>query len=174
MIPSKAIATWLTNRIGRRKATNICFTVVGIAGLTGGALQTLDVKYKDQLTTVLAIVANSSISAAWGTVQTMTVELYPTVIRSIGFGMLSFIGGIGSVIGPQFVYLDTHVPGLLLYLCGGLSVLCAIGTSLLPETKDKYLLDKIHVDAPVTTVSNDISELPEVIELEIAGVNGNI
>ncbi|XP_053387556.1 solute carrier family 22 member 4-like isoform X2 [Mercenaria mercenaria] len=134
-IPSKAIATWLSNRIGRKKATHICFTVVGIAGLTGGVLQTLDVKFKDQLTTVLAIIANSSTSAAWGTVQTMTVELYPTVIRNIGFGMLSFIGGIGSVIGPQFVYL---------------------------------------VDAPVTTALNEVSELPEGIEEEIAGVNGHI
>ncbi|XP_053380069.1 solute carrier family 22 member 6-like isoform X2 [Mercenaria mercenaria] len=158
---------WLTNRLGRKKATGICFIIVGIAGITGGVLQTLDAEYKEILTTVLAITANASIMAAWGTVQTMTVELYPTVIRNIGIGMLSFVGAIGSVIGPQLVYLNAYVPGLLLYLCGGISVLCVIGTSLLPETKDKYLLDKIHHNALVSTVSkNDISEVPEVIEGE--------
>ncbi|XP_053383565.1 solute carrier family 22 member 6-like [Mercenaria mercenaria] len=80
-IPSKAIGMWLTNRLGRKKATGICFIIVGITGITGGVLQTLDAKYKETLTTVLAITANASIMAAWGTVQTMTVELYPTVIR---------------------------------------------------------------------------------------------
>ncbi|XP_053384617.1 organic cation/carnitine transporter 2-like isoform X2 [Mercenaria mercenaria] len=142
-VPSRAVAIFLSNRIGRRKTSILFFAVVGITGITVGILQTLDVQHKDMLTNVLAIVANTSIGAAWGTVQTMTVELYPTVIRNIGFGTLSLTGGIGAIIGPQLVYLNAFVPGLLFYVCGTISLLCVLGTLFLPETKGKHLDDKL-------------------------------
>ena len=40
-----------------------------------------DTDKRDELTTGFALVANLAMEAAWGPLQTMTVELYPTVIR---------------------------------------------------------------------------------------------
>jgi len=42
-----------------------------------------DASNKDILTNVFAIIANVGIQTAWGPVQTMTIEMYPTVIRYI-------------------------------------------------------------------------------------------
>ncbi|XP_045211659.2 organic cation transporter protein-like [Mercenaria mercenaria] len=149
-IPTKGIAIWLQNKFGRRVSALICFIVVAVGGLTVGVVQTLDLPNKDELTNIFALIANAGISTAWGPVQTMTIELYPTVVRNIGFGTLSLAGRIGAIVGPQLVYLNTYFRGLLFYVCGGIAVLCVIGTIFLPETKDSDLNDKIKTDTQTT------------------------
>lgn len=42
-----------------------------------------DVPTKDTLTNIFALLAHTGTSTVWGPVQTMTVELYPTVIRYV-------------------------------------------------------------------------------------------
>ncbi|XP_053393714.1 organic cation/carnitine transporter 2-like [Mercenaria mercenaria] len=130
-------------RFGRRITAIICYTIVGISGFIVGVVQTVEVPNRDALTNGFALLAHIGITMAWGPVQTMTIELYPTVVRNIAFGTLSVMGRIGAMIGPQLVYLDSHVPGLLYYVCGAVSVVCVTGTSALPETMDADLNDKI-------------------------------
>ncbi|XP_053385115.1 organic cation/carnitine transporter 2-like [Mercenaria mercenaria] len=142
-IPCKAIALWLQNRFGRRCTSIMCFTSVAFGGIVVGIVQTLDVPNKDELTNVFALIANMGISTAWGSVQTMTIEIYPTVIRNIGFGTLSVTGRIGAIVGPQLVYLNTYIPGLLYFVCGAISIICVFVLVFLPETMDKNLNDKI-------------------------------
>lgn len=142
-IPSKSIALWLQNRIGRRNTSIACFVLVAVAGLTVGILQTLDAAHKDIITNIMVYSANAGIGAAWSSVQTHTVELYPTVIRNIGFGTVGFVNGLASVLGPQLVYLEKFSAGLMYYVCGAVSVLCIFSLLALPETKDKGLIDKI-------------------------------
>ncbi|XP_053393411.1 organic cation/carnitine transporter 2-like isoform X2 [Mercenaria mercenaria] len=119
-IPSKAIALWLQNSYFYTDAPN-----------------------KDALTNAFALVANIGVSTAWGPVQTMTIEVYPTVVRTIGFGSLSVMARVGAMIGPQLVYLNMYVAGLLYYVCGAVAVLCIIGSLGLPETMNSNLNDKI-------------------------------
>ncbi|XP_060552265.1 organic cation transporter protein-like [Ruditapes philippinarum] len=145
-IPTKGIAIWLQNRFGRRASTLISFVVVAIGGLSAGIVQTLDLQNKDTLINIFALIANAGISTAWGPVQTMTIELYPTVIRNIGFGTLSVTGRTGAILGPQLVYLNSYFQGLLFYVCGGIAVICIIGTLFLPETKGQNLNDKIKMN----------------------------
>ncbi|XP_053393423.1 solute carrier family 22 member 4-like isoform X2 [Mercenaria mercenaria] len=142
-IPSKAIALWLQNKFGRRSTSILCYTIVAISGFVVGIVQTIDAPNKDSLTNGFALLAHTGIATAWGPVQTMTIELYPTVIRNIAFGSLSVTGRIGAMVGPQLVYLNAHVPGLLYYACAAASVLCVIGSFGLPETMDANLSDKI-------------------------------
>ena len=40
-----------------------------------------DAPHKDEITNAFALVANIGIYTAWGPVQLMTIELYPTVVR---------------------------------------------------------------------------------------------
>ena len=44
-------------------------------------LYVLDTGIRDQLTIGFAAVANLAMAATWGPLQTITVEVYPTVIR---------------------------------------------------------------------------------------------
>ncbi|XP_060552264.1 organic cation transporter protein-like [Ruditapes philippinarum] len=80
-IPGKAVALWLQNRFGRRATSVICFIVVAVGGFVVGFVPTFNAPHKDELTNGFALVANMGITMAWGPVQTMTIELYPTVIR---------------------------------------------------------------------------------------------
>ncbi|XP_052816361.1 organic cation/carnitine transporter 2-like [Mya arenaria] len=142
-IPSKGIAVWLQNRFGRRQTAVICFITVAVGGFGVGGVQTADAPHKDMLTNIFALIANIGISTAWGPVQTMTIEMYPTVIRTIGFGTLSVCGRVAGMAGPQLVYLDSYYPGIMYHVIGAIGVLCALGSLKLPETMDKDLSDKI-------------------------------
>ncbi|XP_060552261.1 organic cation/carnitine transporter 2-like [Ruditapes philippinarum] len=169
-IPSKAIALWLQNRFGRRFTSILCFSTVAIGGSVVGIVQTSDVPNKDELTNAFALVSNMGIATAWGSVQTMTIEIYPTVIRNIGFGTLSVTGRIGAIVGPQLVYLNTYIPGLLYYACATISIICVVGILFLPETMDRNLKDRIKQEFDLENAvihdivknNNEDKESPEI------------
>lgn len=175
-IPSKSVALWLQNRFGRRASAVLCFVIVAVGGLVVGMVQTFGVPHKDELTNAFAMIANMGIAMAWGPVQTMTIELYPTVIRNIGFGSLSVTGRIGAILGPQLVYLNTFIPGLLYYVCGSISVICIVGLLFLPETMNQNLSDKIQTEQKGT---DEVKKFPngvdnkafEISVVEIKGGN---
>ncbi|XP_060565156.1 solute carrier family 22 member 21-like [Ruditapes philippinarum] len=141
-IPTKIIALWLQNRFGRRISSVLCFIAVAASGFVVGVVQSIDASNKDILTNVFSIIASVGINTAWGPVQTMTIEVYPTVVRNIGMGSMNTMARIGAIIGPQLVYLNYHVPGLMYYVCGAIGVLCILSQLWLPETKDSNLNDK--------------------------------
>ncbi|XP_052818707.1 organic cation/carnitine transporter 2-like isoform X2 [Mya arenaria] len=153
-IPAKSIGTWLQNKFGRRITAAICFIMVSAGGFVVGGVQSADAPNKDNLTNIFALISYIGITTAWGPIQTMTIEIYPTVIRTIGFGTLSVFGRIAAMVGPQLVYLDSRVPGIMYHVIGAMGLLCALGSLRLPETKDKNLADKI-------AKRNKISNAPE-------------
>ncbi|XP_060552267.1 organic cation transporter protein-like [Ruditapes philippinarum] len=95
----------MTNRFGRKIASMICFTGIITGGFVAGTAQAFDTPHRDVLTTAFAVLACMTDQMASGPIQTMTIEVYPTVIRNIGFGSLSVIDGLGAALGPLFVYL---------------------------------------------------------------------
>lgn len=143
-IPSKGIAIWIQNRFGRRLASIMCFLTTGLGALIVGIVQYIDTDKRDSLTNGFALVANLGMATAWGPIQTMTIETYPTVVRNIGFGLCSVLARVGAALGPQLVYMDMYVPGLLYFFCGGVAMLCVFGLLFIPETKDRNLNDKLN------------------------------
>ena len=74
----------------------------------------------------------------------LTAELYPTIIRTLGVGMASSAGRIGSCLMPfisiELFYINSFAPFLLFSLLGGIA---AIGTLCLPfDTRGRYLDQK--------------------------------
>ncbi|KAL4240146.1 hypothetical protein ACF0H5_000940 [Mactra antiquata] len=167
-IPTKFFTIYLQNRIGRRCTVLLCYVSIASACISVGIILTVEPVNKDRLTNGFAMIASASVAAVWGPLQTMTLEMYPTVIRNIGFGSLSVIGKISAVIGPQLVYLDSFAPGLLFYTCGGLAALSSVGTLLLPETKDLGLQDKIEtVDKDNDKNVNERNETAALVDPEL-------
>ncbi|XP_053385092.1 solute carrier family 22 member 4-like isoform X2 [Mercenaria mercenaria] len=80
-IPTKVVALWLQNRLGRRISNVLCFILVAASGFIVGVVQSIDASNKEILTNVFSIIASVGINTAWGPVQTMTIEVYPTVVR---------------------------------------------------------------------------------------------
>ncbi|KAL4240147.1 hypothetical protein ACF0H5_000941 [Mactra antiquata] len=170
-IPSKGIAIFLQNRFGRRLASIICYGIVAGASLTIGVVQTLNLEHKDSVTNVLAIIANTAVSASWGPVQTMTLELYPTVIRNISFGSHSVIGRAGAILGPQLVYLNSYFEGLLFYICGAISLLCVFALFFLRETMDQHLEDKLSSQKSEKVIDKIVDD--SNVKEDVLNANGN-
>ncbi|XP_052789707.1 solute carrier family 22 member 4-like [Mya arenaria] len=142
-IPFKLISIYLQVRIGRKFTSIIAYIVCLVGGLVVTLVQYIDTPYRGGLTTGFALMATAGVGAAWGPMQTMTVELYPTVARNTAFGFLSVLARLGAVIGPQFVYLEVLVPGLLyimIALLSFISIMCIIS---LPETNHRMLVDRL-------------------------------
>ncbi|KAL4216981.1 hypothetical protein ACF0H5_023438 [Mactra antiquata] len=142
-IPSKAIAMYLQNVIGRKYTAVIAFMICLIGGCVVGIIQYVDTPNKGALSNGFALAASAGVDAAWGPMQTLTVELYPTVARTTGFGFLSVLARLGAVIGPQFVYLEDYVPGLLYFVVAGISAVSLCCVLCLPETMNTTLVDKL-------------------------------
>ncbi|KAG7355243.1 major facilitator family transporter [Nitzschia inconspicua] len=96
--------------------------------------------------------------AAWNTIDTMTSELFPTLVRSTGMGVCAASGRIGAMLA-QFVngYLVNHGhPVLLLLVASGTLVLGAATPYLLPGGGDmtgRPVHDNLTVDTTVEGVT---------------------
>ncbi|XP_045184445.2 solute carrier family 22 member 4-like [Mercenaria mercenaria] len=145
-IPSKVITIFLQNRIGRKLTTIVAFMVCLIGGTTVGVIQYIDTPLKEGLINGFTFAASAGVDGAWGPMQTLTVEVYPTIARNTGFGFLSTLARLGAVVGPQVVYLEDYVPGLLYFVVAGLAALSILCIFCLPETMNTTLPDKITED----------------------------
>lgn len=109
---------------------------------------------KDLIANIFAIASLTLINAGWSPIQTLTIELYPTVVRNIGYGLQNTMARVGAIIGPQLVTVDSLVPGLMYFVCAGAGFLSVIMLLPLPETKDSVLEDTI-----VTNMSLEDDEI---------------
>ena len=79
----------------------------------------------------------------WAIFYVYIAEMYPTKVRSLGFGWSSAMGTIGSTMAPYIIFgssqlnIDSWIPP------GIIGLLCAISISCLKETKGLPLQDEI-------------------------------
>ncbi|KAK3598873.1 hypothetical protein CHS0354_008622, partial [Potamilus streckersoni] len=57
------------------------------------------------LTNVCALISKFGTKAMWVSVAALSMELYPTVVRDIGYGLQNAIARIGAMIAPQALLL---------------------------------------------------------------------
>ncbi|XP_053400509.1 uncharacterized protein LOC123558300 [Mercenaria mercenaria] len=174
-IPSKAIALWLQNRYGRRAAAIFCFVSVAICGLVAGIVQTFEIldlvlsasqdelelysDHKPEINEIREIheIPDHNLSPLLCrflvTVRKQDGEDYePSVLRGIisSFDRQLRRKCYGQTIslGPEFAK-NSYVLELLYYVCGAISVICAVGLLLLPETMNKNLNDKMKKEVEI-------------------------
>ncbi|XP_053408530.1 organic cation/carnitine transporter 2-like [Mercenaria mercenaria] len=66
-------------------------------------------------TLVISLLAKMSVSTAYLAITIYTTELYPTVVRTIGYGFQSTVGRIGAVAAPLLIHLVQELEGLTCY-----------------------------------------------------------
>ncbi|XP_067838651.1 solute carrier family 22 member 4-like isoform X3 [Heptranchias perlo] len=104
------------------------------------------------------------VPSAFSMIFVFSAELYPTVVRNMGFGVCSMASRIGSIISPYFAYLETYNKVLPFILMGSLSVMAGIFCLVLPETFGQPLPQTIQQVQPMiwwTTKRNDIIAVAE-------------
>lgn len=146
--PLQFIFIYLQNRVGRKKAATVLYIACVITTLTVAvAYRFKESSVRNHLINTAAILALTSMNAAWSPIQTLTIETYPTVVRNIGFGLQNTMARVGAVIGPQLVFMETKVSGIMYWICAVTTIMSVFLIIPIPETCGKDLNDKI-IEAP--------------------------
>ncbi|KAH9508004.1 hypothetical protein Btru_052560 [Bulinus truncatus] len=155
-IPALAPTFWLLNRLGRRWSVSVLF---GIATMSAGCCILVTylapVELIPTTTKWLTIICKVTINAAWAAIQTWQAELYPTVIRNLGYGASNTLARIGGMAAPFVINFDNMMlESYTIITC--LTFACVVLTFTLPETLHKPLEDNIARKKPLTPESMNI------------------
>ena len=125
----------IANIIERKMITLICLLIAIIAFGISSFLNLSDLDAN-----IMAFLARFTVSLISNILYTYTFELYPTVIRSYGFGYCNIFGGIGSFVVPSVIeYFQDFVTHIFM----AFNIFNFILVLFLPETLDKNLPDFI-------------------------------
>ncbi|XP_053392444.1 organic cation transporter protein-like [Mercenaria mercenaria] len=143
--PIQFIMIYLQNRFGRKSTSILFYLICAVTTLTVAiANRFQETSFRNNLINVAALLSLTAINCSWSPVQTLTIENYPTVVRNLGFGLQNTIARIGAIIGPQLVFLDTKVAGIMYWICGAAALISIICILPIRETNGVDLTDKIH------------------------------
>ncbi|XP_076448618.1 solute carrier family 22 member 7-like [Babylonia areolata] len=146
-IPLRLIMSLVANRVGRRWPA---FSLYSLCALFSFAILVVDKTVaEDQqgtVTTALAICSKLCLGSVWMIAATFTSELYPTVIRSLGYGASNMIARVGGVLAPVVMIMDSEKDVVRAYvIVGTVMTISGVLTLFLRETKGQGLQDSITV-----------------------------
>ncbi|XP_019747488.1 solute carrier family 22 member 6 isoform X1 [Hippocampus comes] len=137
--PSKFVALGMLGFLGRRVTQALCLLMSALF-IFANIFVPADMQ---AIRTTLACLGKAFTSASFTTVYLYTGELYPTVVRQTGMGLVSTMARVGSMAAPAVLILDEVVPALPSVVYGGAAVLASGFACLLPETLNVPLPDTI-------------------------------
>ncbi|XP_005092909.1 solute carrier family 22 member 7 [Aplysia californica] len=150
-LPVRMTTFALNNRLGR-KVTTFGFMTLSVLPSAGCLLAYLlaPEPIRDTAVNGLSLIAKMMVASAWSNAQIWTSELYPTVVRSLGYGFANMGARVGGIAAPFVVNFD-DMPlvayGVMTVLLG----VCTVLTLTLDETKGKVLSDSFGADTDIKT-----------------------
>ncbi|XP_060567569.1 organic cation transporter protein-like [Ruditapes philippinarum] len=167
--PIQFIIIYLENRFGRKSTSILMYLICAVSALMVAIANRFEeTSSRNTLINVTALLALTAINCSWSPVQTLTIENYPTVVRNLGFGLHNTISRIGAIIGPQLVFLDTKVSGIMYWICSAAALISIVCILPMRETNGIDLEDKIHersngVDSNEESVKKIFEEEEEML-----------
>ncbi|KAK7476015.1 hypothetical protein BaRGS_00032722 [Batillaria attramentaria] len=139
-IPSDFSTVFLANKLGRRWT---CFMFYVLCSVSSFGILIAD-QYG------MAMVSMLAVGTAWFAVLTFSSELYPTVIRNLGYGASNTVSRIGGALAPFLLNMDTSEDVVRGYIVVGvLMAVSGLACLLLRETKGQGLQDSMEIKAKV-------------------------
>ncbi|GAX81918.1 hypothetical protein CEUSTIGMA_g9346.t1 [Chlamydomonas eustigma] len=168
-LPGNLASLYLTDLLGRRLTTCLC-----MAGACVCALLFAVAPASGVWPTVAACVFNAVSVGGWNALDTISAELYPTTLRTTGFGLLGATGRISSLV-------TTYAAGALLawklwaplVLAAGLLAAGSFAMMMLPEPAGRPLQDSTSDCSDSSEVGDDRLAHKRVQDVEDAGVDGS-
>ncbi|CAI0409966.1 unnamed protein product [Linum tenue] len=138
--PGALAAILLVDRVGRK------YTMAGLLLVCSAFVVPLVTHQSSMVTTILLFGARICITGSFAIAFVLAPELYPTSVRSTGFGIASSMGRIGGMTAPFVAVSLTERclqrEAVLLFV--GIVVIAMIATLLIPyDTKGRELTDSI-------------------------------
>ncbi|XP_071086281.1 organic cation transporter protein-like [Haliotis cracherodii] len=140
-IPGYVSAFWLNNKLGRKWSAFGFLLLAGVAMC--GSLGVYLASDRGIIVNVLALVGKFGIGGGWMVMHLFTNEIYPTVIRSLGFGVCQTASRIGGVVAPMLLLMDENNILVPFIVMGGMLMIGCVCLAPLPETKDMPLQDSL-------------------------------
>eukprot|EP01116_Phalansterium_solitarium_P004166 TRINITY_DN1506_c0_g1_i1.p1 TRINITY_DN1506_c0_g1~~TRINITY_DN1506_c0_g1_i1.p1 ORF type:complete len:483 (+),score=120.83 TRINITY_DN1506_c0_g1_i1:138-1586(+) len=139
-LPSVFIGAFMLHRFGRKKTMITFFGVCALAEFPLAATV-----LPANLLVLFAVVSRLAIAAAFNTLYLYTPELYPTFLRSTGFGAASSVSRVAGIITPFVANVLIQVSIVLPVACYGVAcVVASIAAVLMPlETQSMALQDSL-------------------------------
>ena len=135
-------STFFWNNIFGRKKTTMFFLLFSALPSLGCLLATIyapeDVR--GTAVNVLSLVAKMFIGSAWSCSMMWTSELYPTVVRQLGYAWASLGARVGGILAPFLINLDEMPETSYVIMTAALFV-CTFICVILEETNGKELSD---------------------------------
>ena len=136
MIPGYMAASWLTMRWGRKKTIIAFISASVVAGYGFANVQSLELLYLSNFTLAFFSLG------AWGVWGTWIGELYPTPLRTIGYGWAIFAQRVANIMAPSLIgaliaYGSSF--NLTITLINSFMFLTVLLALFIPETEGKAL-----------------------------------
>ncbi|XP_070348415.1 solute carrier family 22 member 13 [Equus asinus] len=93
--------------------------------------------------TVLAVVGKFATAAAFTISYVYSAELFPTIIRQTGMGLVGIFSRIGGILTPLVILLGDYQEAVPMIIYGTLPIVAGLLCILLPETRGQPLKDTI-------------------------------
>ncbi|XP_052259345.1 solute carrier family 22 member 16-like isoform X2 [Dreissena polymorpha] len=103
--PASFVIMYFVNRFGSKKCLMATIQFTTLCGLAAGIVQYIDTPHRGLVTNVFALASKLGLAVGWGCIITYEVELYPTVVRTIAYGLHNTAARVGGMVAPQIVFL---------------------------------------------------------------------
>lgn len=141
--PLQLFTLYTNNKIGRKWTALVLNIMAFSSAVSCMALMITGVESKGSVTiTTLSLIAKTGVSVAWAVLQTWGNELYPTVIRNLGYGAANTTARVAGILAPLIIDFKTRMTESYI-LIGILLAIDLVLILLLPDTKGITLPDII-------------------------------
>ncbi|GFS02249.1 solute carrier family 22 member 21 [Elysia marginata] len=104
-IPGLLPVLWMMDRIGRKGATVIVFSVIFITTIVALVINLTAPEYNSHATFWFAMINKLCVDNVWNVLQAWVSELFPTTTRALGYGVAMTSARIGGMLAPFFINL---------------------------------------------------------------------
>ncbi|KAM6162735.1 LOW QUALITY PROTEIN: solute carrier family 22 member 13 [Erethizon dorsatum] len=138
-VPARLFSIFMIERLGRKWSQSGTLIVGGVMCITTIFIPS------DQpvVVTVLAVVGKFAAAASFTISYVYTAELFPTIIRQMGMGLVSIFLRIGGILTPLVLLLGDYHAALPMLIFGNIPIVAGVLCVLLPETHGQNLQDTI-------------------------------
>ncbi|XP_057712481.1 organic cation/carnitine transporter 2-like [Corythoichthys intestinalis] len=140
------VLTWLLiNRVPRPILLSSTLMFSGITHLAVKMVpEDMNVSFQ-----VLVLIGKLGVAVAYCMAFVFFAELYPTVVRNTGLGIVATAGRIGTIICPYVIYMGVYSKVLPYIIFGSLSIMTAVLSLVLPDTRNCKFPDLISEAKPI-------------------------
>lgn len=135
-IPSYVLTVFLLDCLGRRKS--LFYFMMGAAGSCYVCMKLQQQQSSNPAwLSACAMFGKFCISASFAVVYVYSAELFPTVIRNVGMGVLTVSSRVGGILCPFVVLMGEQNKSLPMFIFACMSFVAALAGLKLPETKGR-------------------------------------